>query len=86
MMNQEGHILFDCGCRADKKGVLWSLTHCTSSQDAKELQRKRMRAATKRYQNAHRNHTTFPDLGTLLDWMLGEMDKATPEPVAAEGG
>ena len=39
-------------------------------EDLYDLQDKRMRRATKMWQNAHRKHDVFPDLGRLLDWLM----------------
>lgn len=41
-----------------------------------EVQRSRMDKATKLWQAAHpKRSTVLPDLGALLDWMMGEMKK-----------
>lgn len=45
-----------------------------------DLQYRRSMAATKRWQAAHPDQKdVFPDLGKLLEWMMGEMDRLRRE-------
>ena len=40
-----------------------------------DLQQTRMGEATKLWQQATGEHDTLPDLGVLLDWLMGEIKK-----------
>lgn len=44
--------------------------NCADMESLFELQQQRMRKATALWQEATGEHDTFPDLGTLLDWLM----------------
>jgi len=61
--------------------------NCADLETLFEMQQKRMRKATKLWQEATGKHEVFPDLGNLLDWLIERAPspaQGTPEPPNAK--